>query len=706
MKNLRKPKESYQRGINPLKDYIDQMSLYLSKTTGDDIKVCRDYIAKNIKEKTFEGIVDPLVTYYHRDSTGDRFKQQTTLIQYIYSTLKEGLVLAPSFTAYLHPSVLKSEYSGFMKKNKIVRGIAKKASHAAKAMGDMITFIIKDTEQANKKTFNNAMSGAFASNGSPMYNPSSHSTLTSMTRCISSYCNAINERTLAGHRYYARKESVLYNIISVITHTDYTAFQAMMDKYNLHYPTIDETIQVIKHSTDRYWRDNRGMEDIRNFLTTLSPLEIAAFVYTGDLYHVRRFNNSFMKEVMDSLIRKVYKEGDYNPSDVYAVDEAVVFLTHQICLNEVKGKGKRYDEMKELGILNNLIPTANNIIETVDKYNDFLTTILLTSNLPPSIAYLPNYIRDVVTLSDTDSSCSTSQDWINWYRDGYIVDDVSMAITGATTYLVTETVKHTLATFSANMNVGEDMINLLSAKNEFTWAVMALTPVKKHYYALPIIQEGTVYAEPELEIKGVHLKNSNTPPTIMKDAQDLMRSLLMTVADNKKISLLKTLGHIGDMERQILSSLQSGELQYYRAGIIKVPESYTRSAEESPYQHFIFWKEVFAPKYGHVEEPPLDVIKVATILCGKSALNSWLNSIEDKELATRLSNWLLRNKKTALNTLYLPSAYIDSYGIPVELKGIINYKNIVLDLTSVYTIILASLGFRYQSDLLINDLGY
>jgi len=651
-------------------------------------------------------MVDPLVTYWHRDLTGDRFKQQTTLSNYIYGSLKEGLLIAPSLTAYLHPSVMKSEYSFFMNKNKRVRSIAKKESHAAKALGDMVRYIIKDTEQANKKTYNNAMSGAFASNGCPMNNPSSHSTLTSTTRCVSSFCNAVNERTLSGHRYYNTKEAVIYNILSIITHTDYDAFRSMMDKYSLHYPTVDETLAVIQYSSDRYWRNLKGVGDIRNFLTTLTPLEIASFVYTGDLYHLRVFNDGLVRNFMTSLIRKVRNEGDYTVKDVYEIDESVIFLGHQICLNEVKGKGKRYDEMQELGILNTLVPTARNIVETVDAHKDLLSTLLLTDNVPPSIAHLPNYIRDNVTLSDTDSSCSSAQDWVNWYMGGYIVDEAGIAIPGATTYLATELIQHTLAVFSANMNVAKDAIGLLAAKNEFTWAVMALTSVKKHYYALPVIQEGSVYAEPELEIKGVHLKNSNTPPVITNDAQELMRSLLMTVANNKKISLIKTLKHIADMERTILTSLQKGELQFYRAGIIKVPESYTRTAEESPYQHYLFWKDVFATKYGDVEEPPLDVIKVATVLSNKTALNKWIADIEDKDIAKKLSTWLATYKKTALNTLYLPSAYIDSYGIPEELKSVINYKNIIMDLTSVYRIILTSLGFYYKTDLLISDLGY
>ena len=706
MSSLRKPKDFYQRHINPIRDYIDQMSVYLSKMTGDDIDTCKQFIENGIKQQSFEGMVDPLVTYYHRDSTGDRFKQQTTLTQYIYGSLKEGLILAPSLTAYLHPSVMKSEYSFFMNKNKKVRSIAKKESQAAKALNDMVKYVIKDTEQANKKTFNNAMSGTFASQGSPMSNPSAHSTLTSTTRCVGSYCNAINERTLSGHRYYHSKESVIYNILSIITHTDYDAFKTVMDKYAIYYPSVDDAITVIRYSSDRYWRDLKAIQYIRNFLNTLSPIEIAAYVYTGDLYHLRLYNSDLLRGFIKSLIRKVRDDGDYDVKDVYAIDESVIFLAHQICLNEVKGKGKRYDEMKELGILKTLVPTARNIVATIDTYQDLLTVILMSSNLPPSIAYLPNYIRDSVTLSDTDSSCFTSQDWINWYMDGYILDDVGLAIPGATTYLITETVKHTLATFSANMNVDRDMIGLLSAKNEFTWAVMALAAVKKHYYALPIIQEGTVYAEPELEIKGVHLKNSNTPPSIMSDAQELMRSLLVTVSNNKKISMIAVLTHIANMERTILESLQKGDLQYYRAGIIKVPESYTRTAEELPYQHYLFWKDVFAPKYGDVEEPPLDVIKVATVLNNKTALAKWVASIEDRDLAKKLTDWLTSYKKTALNTLYLPSVYIDSYGIPLELKPIINYKNIIMDLTSVYRIVLTSLNFYYKKDLLISDLGY
>ena len=37
---------------------------------------------------------------------------------------------------------------------------------------------------------------------------------------------------------------------------------------------------------------------------------------------------------------------------------------------------------------------------------------------------------------------------------------------------------------------------------------------------------------------------------------------------------------------------------------------FKKGPSESPYFHYLLWENVFAEKYGHVDEPPYGVIKV------------------------------------------------------------------------------------------------
>lgn len=706
MELLKPPKSHYKRSINPFQHYVEQMGLYLSKMTGDPVDVCSSYIREAIKSKSFPGMNDPVVEYYEREENGDRSKKENHLSYYLYESLKNNDVIAPSFTTYLHSSVRESINSGFVEENKKQRSIAKKASHAAKALKDMTTYIIKDLEQNGFKTYNNAMSGAFATEGSPLHNPSAHSTLTSTTRYVSSICNASNERIISGNRIYWTKEAVIYNIFSIISKTNFDLLSRVIQKYQLHYPTVGEAMSVVEKSSRKYWVQNKGMMEIRSILEKLSPLELASFVYTGDLYHLRLYNSELLRQFMSAVITKVSSDEVAKPQDVYEIDETILYFAHQICSKETKGKGKRYDEMAELGTLSTLVATAKHIESVLNHYSDLLTVVLLTDNPPPSIAFLPTMMRECVPLSDTDSSCSAAQEWIYWYRGDYVVDDESLSLASAMTCLTSFSIAHALALFSANINMPTEKIGLLAAKNEYTWAVMVLTSVAKHYYALPVVQEGSVFPEPELEIKGVHLKNSNNPASINKDSEALMRKILMTVYENKKISIIEILTHIANKERHIQASLLRGEKEFYRHSMIQKPESYVLTEDESPYQHYKLWCQVFEPKYGPMEPPPVSVIKIATVLCNKTAIAQWLGGIEDKELATNMLRWLKNNNKTALNTLYLSSVYVGSNGIPDEIKPIIDTRGIALDLTKVYRIILESLGCYVKPTKLISDLGY
>ena len=146
--------------------------------------------------------------------------------------------------------------------------------------------------------------------------------------------------------------------------------------------------------------------------------------------------------------------------------------------------------------------------------------------------------------------------------------------------------------------------------------------------------------------------------------------------------------------------------EYYKQSKIKTPEAYARSALESPYMHHLFWQSVFEPKYGKTEEAPYSVIKIPTIVDNITAVKRWIEIIKDKELADRLNNWFVARDKRDFPTIYISTAYIKAFGIPEEIKPIINIERIILDLTVVNRMILETLGYCPKTEKLIKDHGY
>lgn len=700
-----KEKEHYVRNIDMINEYVNQSSFYLNKMTNRGLEECRDFIKNGIINRRFKAI-NPTITFFERQDNGDSFKQECKLTDYFNNVTVNNEILVPTFTTYLNPSIKKSLLSGFTDNNVAKRSKAKKAAFKAEAEGNLELAIIRGNEQTNKKLFNNAMSGGFGTEGSILNNPTAHSTLTSMTRMESSIGNASNEKIIGGNRFYRTPNITIYDIINISKTINKEKLLNVMTKYKLHYPSISETIEVIKYSSDLYWNDNKAFKNIFDLVFKLSDLERAGFVYISDLFHIRKYNDSFTRILLTKLATKIInKEIPDTLTYIKQVDEQIVNYAHHICMSEVKGIGKDYNKLS-LNNLNTLAATCENIINTLEDYKDFIDVFFLTDNMPLSAAYIPNMVRRSVVLSDTDSTMFSVDDYVTWYFGDLIFTDESYAIAASIMFIATQCIAHQLAIYSANINVEKEKLFKIAMKPEFTFPVFAQTSVAKHYYTCILVQEGNVFDKIKMEIKGVHLKNSAAPKDLVNKAHEKMKEILTKIMNNKKIKLSDEIKEVANLEREIIARLKQGDVNYYKRSKIKNPEAYSRTEEMSPYIHHLLWESVFEPKYNKIENPPYDVIKIPTIVNNITAVKKWLEDIEDKEFSARLGEWLAKYEKTCLPTIYMPLQYIKAYGIPKEISHVMNIKAITLELTIINRMILESLGYFPKEGYLLSEQGY
>lgn len=700
-----KPVEFYKRDINPISQYVDQTSFYLSKMLNKPIDAIRISLKEKIKNKQIK-LIDPVVNHFERNEHGDKYKKESGLFQYINTTIKQGDILAPSFTVYTHPSKKVSLIAQFNETNGKIRSIAKKEGQKAKAEGNTLLAIFKNNEQINRKTYNNSTSGSFASNGSILYNPSAHSTLTSTTRTVSSLSNAINEKIISGNRHYFNVDVTLSNIISIAYNSDKELIQNVISKYNLNYPSVEDVIDCVKYSTELYWIDRNNLKKLYNFICTLSDTERASVVYTSDLYHIRKHNQEFVRTFLTELAKKeTSKEYDDPISVVHSHDESIINFMHQICVSEVRGIGKDYKKIPKEKV-DILAGTCENIANVILKYSDFFNALFLTKDMPASTANLPSMVRRSVVTSDTDSTLFSTDEFVNWYFNDMILTDESFAIASSVAFISTQCIAHSLAILSANMGVTKEKLYTLAMKPEYSFPVFIPTSVAKHYFTIKTIQEGNVYNEPEIEIKGVHLKNSALPKHITSQLEEKMVRILDSIKNNNKISLVEELSLVADKERNIITSIENNELSYFKQNSIKLAEVYKLSEEKSPYKYHRLWEDVFKQKYGEIEKPQYTVIKIPTILNNKTMVKNWLDSLEDKAFCERMSVWMNKYSKDKLNTIYINSAYLKAYGIPTEVKPIINIKKIVLEMTNADRMILETIGYFPKEGIMISEIGY
>lgn len=714
------PAEEYRRNLAPLEEYVKQSSQFLHQMTGKPLEECVDFVHKGVYEKRFKDTRNPMVKHYQRDVLGnkDTHEVATPLTRYIDSVVKEDKLLAPSGTTYLQPHLEQSLISKFINLKLSERKSVKKAQFVAKSNGELDKATALGIKQTTIKLDNNSFSGLFNSEGSVLSNPSAHSSLTSTTRTVTSIGNTNNERLIGGNRHYWSPEVVLNNINSIVSSLKEKAYASdrtlgelvgeALEKYGLKSPTVDELIDLVKYSTGLYWTDPRHINFIRLYLERLSKIERAAFAYMGDLYHIRKFNDGFMRKFVGALSMKVTRPTqpeDFNK--IKKVDEEVLDLVHKIWYSDVKGFGKNYEKMdSEKNILGGIVATSENIVEVLRDNLLLIQAFFLTNNLPPSIAYIPNMVRRVVVMSDTDSSCASSDEWVKWWYGEIYFSDETRAVANSIHYFATQCLKHYLAVLSANMGIKKDNLFKLAMKSEFYWEVFGPSDVAKTYFARTCVQEGNVWAEPEMEIKGVNLKNSNTPYRVKELGNSLMDDITRLISENKKISIKDVLVRVADLERTIEKSLKNGEMEFYRAINIKAASGYKLEEMRSAYQHYLFWQQTFEKRYGKLVNIPYKAAKVPISLGNPTELNAWLQSLDDVSIKTALEDWAKKTNKREWNTMYIPVEHLVLYGMPSEVQDIIDTDGVIHDLVNLCYIVLSVLRYHKKPGYTLKQLGY
>lgn len=279
----------------------------------------------------------------------------------------------------------------------------------------------------------------------------------------------------------------------------------------------------------------------------MTPYQRANICYSGDLYHLRKFNPDFIRCLLEKLATRVITDRR-DPEvlkEIHKVDENILNFVHHIFFEDLKGRGNNYEKMIDTGIVENIYATSLNVVHVLQTYQLFFNTFFMNAVMPNNSHRLKNMRRKTVVLSDTDSTCFTLDEWVKWYGNGeFNINEKTIAIGGAISYITTQSIVNLLRTLSCNMGVDPELIDKLGMKNEFLWLVHVPAEVSKHYYAWTVLQEGNVHREPEMELKGVHLKNSAVAKVMIDDGKKLMQSILKKIANNEKIVFGEIVKHV------------------------------------------------------------------------------------------------------------------------------------------------------------------
>lgn len=689
------PDTHYKRDLQVVQGYRQQAATYLELQTGRPFNQCMAFVDSQIKPEGPRSLTDPKALVLTRDENGDRQKEGLSFMKFINRVSKGNLTLSPSMAAYMPESVKQSTHAEFIEEKVALRKVVKGEMFKAQRRGDHEKELVKKGEQNNLKTNNNSYSGATVSVATILYYKSTHSSLTSTCRTATSYANAANEKFLAGNRHYYSPEIIKANLLAIITETDLDAIEEAMETFGLVYPSVDDVMDCVAYSADLYMESPEHYGIIRTMTEGMTAVQRAAVVYVSDLYHLHKHNPQFVVGFLKELAEA---GGDKPTSDetFNSYDEDIRLLANFLCYKDVKGRDEEDLHKEDPAAHERVKSTATRVVDTLIKYQSLIKALWLTPTMPSSIHAFPSAYRRAAVVSDTDSTMFTMQYWIEQCFGYVSYSEEATRVVFGMVFLVSEMMLHILAIQSANMGVSDKKLRLLAMKNEFYFAVLSMTTRSKHYYASQDAQEGLMFLEANLEVKGVGLRDSKVPPRINKDAKQMMVSIIETIKAEQPLDMKAILKHIGDIERDIKDSIYRGSYEYMTSAQIKAKESYKGGESAPAYQQYLMWCSVFAPTMGKIKEPPYSVVKVSLQAGNRTEIEAWCDRMENPDLAYRLKQWLADRKRTSMSTLMIPQEIVETTGIPKEIVVGTDIRKIIFNTMGVYYLMLESLGVFLQ----------
>lgn len=701
--------KEYKQHMDPFEDYLRTMVNYLKKKYDLPKEELEKYVKETIKKNNPK---NPTVKYNKKDRNGDMNVETTKLTSYLREVKEDDDIIVPTFTTYINHDKRESLHSVFITINKNARAVDKKKAFHAKLKGDMEAYNYFNTTQSKRKTTNNSLSGAYASNGTILFNESGHSTLTSITRCVSGIGNAISEIVVGGNRYFRTPESLINYLLTVIQHSNLDLVEEVIKEYDIYIPNIEEVFEKMLFSARWYWTSLEKEEEIKNIIKNLSDRERVAVVYTNDMWTVKDFNQELTKRLIDGIS---FPCPDVNYStnpleDLKEEFEGTDNLVRYIFANEIKGRILNYEEMLKENdpLVFAMASTSKQVKETLFQFSKFFKAFFLTDILPPNVAYIQDMFRLNIVLSDTDSTCCAYDKWVEWYYGEKKDLDRYVGVAGGIMTITTQLIAHNLKVFYHNLNIRPKYGNLLQMKNEYFWPVFVTSNKSKHYFASTMIREGNVYTELEREKKGVHFISSTYDKVITDTTNYLMDYITNTVGNNDKISLKHMCTTVADIERKIYKDFNDNQYYMFKRDSIKNAKAYKNGPLESKYVYHLLWNEIFGEKYGVMDEPPYTIYNIPLEVENKTDFDDLKAMIQgtDEEVHKKFINVTKKYNKTNISTMRIPKLILDRYGIPMELKDKVAIRKTIRQMCYSLYEVLTTIGFYKKEEQLMMDLGF
>lgn len=222
--------------------------------------------------------------------------------------------------------------------------------------------------------------------------------------------------------------------------------------------------------------------------------------------------------------------------------------------------------------------------------NDF---VFYNHHVYDRVNRLKNDKRESVIIVDTDSNFLNIDPWKKYTHKKFKLKKTKanrFKAVNTMSYLLGNAINDTLFKFTTECNVADEFAPLINMKNEFLMDRVVNTSNKKSYASGVSIQEGVLTPEPELDMKGLQIKKSNTNKQLSKELQTILED---DIINSNKIEIDVILKKLEAIEKEILDSFNNGETTYSKPDKSDPPNSYKFPLRSGGVRGTYVWNELY-----------------------------------------------------------------------------------------------------------------
>lgn len=668
----------YKTNRNFLKAYHYQAAYMLSVVYNYDYDHLLD-LMNEVFVPNENGFKEAKFRVFKKDKNGDRVPLVMTTREFFNTVTQNGWHLSPSLVGYTHTDVEQSvnafgteQFIEFRRLYKGKRGEVPKGSDAWNAFNEI---------QNALKIFNNAQSGGMSSSGTPLFNKSGHTSLTSTCRALTSTANLINERLITGNRLLLSYNKTVEGFMAQLQYADHKLVQEVINEHNMSYATTDQVMDMVERCARYYWSNPTRMGALRMLVSDMTPLEKTILLCTLDLRGLYVTNPKVMQAFFNDWCAVPEIPKDAKPEDHPKPANSDYKI---LCITKL-GVGATPEAINYLNAYH---------VSVEQKWEKFLRAFFKSQIPPTGIFNVKEIVRESVMTSDTDSVIYS----VDMVIEDYATDpDTALRFNGVLTYFIRSIAVDQHARLSKNMNVAKKYQFRLNMKNEYLFASYVTTSMSKHYYALQLMVEGVLNLDkktgklkPALELKGVHLRGVKIAQLVRDFTDRLMRRVLDALYKRDTLDAPQILKEVGDIERSLHEDITQGGWLWLTKNSVK-DESVYKTPDSSIYFYHKLWETCLSAKYGEAPQLPYKAYKVTLNLDGKKKLQAFYDSLEDQNFKAVIMEFL--KDKTNLTSIYIPTDMMEAIGgVPKEFLPYVDVRQLInQNLRSIYAI-LESLG--------------